>query len=351
MTFAALAATEAPAERLNLLELVGPGARRAAHPQQGAANSRRKPIRVEPVPVAEAKAAKAPAPALSSIAAEALAQTNVVKAAPIVMTNFVERVVTNVIDRVVDRVSTNFVDRVIDRVTTNYIDRVIDRVETNYVDRVIDRVATNYIDRVIDRVTTNYIDRVETNFVDRVATNFVDRVVTNVIERMVTNVVAKSTITTNALGQVVIEREPGPPRITSKMTYYDRKEGYAVFSGKVHVDTEEYQLHAQRAYVFFEGTNELKRIVATGNVAITNETKRAYGTKASYYRNTGMVVLYGDDKSPAEVRDEAKKENQVVKGSKIKFWTTSEQIEVVDARISAPVDGGVGEIKKGLLPK
>ena len=322
MTFAALAATEAPAEHLNLLELIGTGTRRAARPQQKPAESRRKSIRVEretpaksvatnivnkaSKTVAEAKAITSQAPALSSIAAEALARTNVVKTAPIVMTNFVERVVTN----------------------------------------VINQVATNYI----DRVATNYIDRVVTNYIDRVATNFVDRIVTNVIERIVTNAVTRSTFT-NALGRVIIKREPGPPRITAKTTYYDRKEGYAVFSGKVHVDTEEYQLHAKKAYVFFEGTNELRRIVATGNVAITNELKRAYGTKASYYRDTGMIVLYGDSKTPAEVRDESKREDQVVKGTKIKFWTTSEQIEVVDARISAPVDGGMGEIKKGLLPK
>ena len=104
-------------------------------------------------------------------------------------------------------------------------------------------------------------------------------------------------------------------------------------------------MHAQRAYVFFEGTNELKRVVATGN---TNETKRAYGAKASYYRKTGMVVLYGDDKIDAEVRDENNGEDQVVKGSKIKFWIDSEQVEVLDARISAPVSGGLGDLRKGL---
>lgn len=153
---------------------------------------------------------------------------------------------------------------------------------------------------------------------------------------------------TNAVARVWPKREGRPARISSKKVYYDRGEGYAVFTGNVHVDGEEYQMHAQRAYVFFEGTNELKRVVATGNVAITNETKRAYGAKASYYRKTGMVVLYGDDKIDAEVRDEGNGENQVVKGSKIKFWIDSEQVEVLDARISAPVSGGLGDLKKGL---
>ena len=393
MAVVGLVSVDATAARINLLELVGPGARKATRSQRAPEGERRQPVRIEretttqvavtnnvatnavktvaaPAaetkkdvvkPVAETK--KAAAPSLSMIAAETITPTYLptpvkeikaspVVVSPIVMTNFVERVVTNVIDHVatnyVDRVTTNYIDRVIDRVETNYVDRVA----TNYVDRVatnyVDRVATNFVDRVIDRVTTNFVDRVATNFVDRIATNFVDRIVTNVIERVVTNDLSK-VVATNEFG--IVAREPGPPRITSNKVYYDRKEGYAVFTGKVHVDTEEYQLHTKKAYVFFEGTNELKRIVASGGVAITNGLKRAYGSRASYYRNTGMVILYGDSKTVAEVHDGTKGEDQTVRGSKIKFWTMSEQIEVLDARISSPVSGGMDTIKSGLMPK
>ena len=72
-----------------------------------------------------------------------------------------------------------------------------------------------------------------------------------------------------------IKKAKRPAKITSASTYYDRKEGVAIFSGRVHVDDEEYQLHAEKAYVFMDGTNELKRIVALGNVAMTNEWLRA----------------------------------------------------------------------------
>lgn len=130
-----------------------------------------------------------------------------------------------------------------------------------------------------------------------------------------------------------------PARITAAKTYYDRKEGFALFSGKVHVDDVRYQLHADKAYVFMDSTNELKRIVALGHVAVTNENKRAYGAKASYYRNHGMVVLYSGDGRVAEVREEAADGNRVVRGSKIKFWIDSEQVEVVDATITAPPQG------------
>ena len=138
----------------------------------------------------------------------------------------------------------------------------------------------------------------------------------------------------------------GTAKITSASTYYDRKNGFACFTGHVFVDDEKYKIHADRAYVFMNGTNELHRIVALGNVAITNETKRAYGAKASYYRNPGMVVLYADTKQVAEVRDETERGNQIVRGRKIKFWTDSEQVEVLEAELSAPSDGSMDGVKK-----
>ena len=133
-------------------------------------------------------------------------------------------------------------------------------------------------------------------------------------------------------------------RITSDMTHYDRKEGMAVFTGHVHVDDEQYQMHADKAYVFTTETNSLKRIVAIGHVALTNEARRAYGEKASYYKDGGMVVLYGDkDKGVnAEIVDESKGQRQSLRGSKIKFWIDSEQVEVLDATIIAPASRGAG---------
>ena len=98
--------------------------------------------------------------------------------------------------------------------------------------------------------------------------------------------------------------------------------------------------------MFLSGTNDVRRIVAIGNIAMTNDTKRAYGVKVSYYKEGGMVVLYGGEGRPAEVRDESKEQDQVVKGRKIKFWIDSEQVEVMEADIQAPTSGlGDGGIK------
>ena len=141
----------------------------------------------------------------------------------------------------------------------------------------------------------------------------------------------------------------GDVKITSASTYYDRKEGFAYFSGGVFVSDKDYQLHADRAYVFMDGTNELNRIVALGHVALTNETRRATGAKVSYYRNPGMVVLYGGDGVTAEVRETTPEGDRIVRGNKIKYWTNAKQVEVLESEIVAPSGGAAGKLDLGGL--
>ena len=151
-------------------------------------------------------------------------------------------------------------------------------------------------------------------------------------------------VTTNAVPTNAVPTN-ATTRITAGSTYYDRKEGFAYFNGNVAVVDPQYQLHADRAFVYMGGTNDLRRIVALGHVAITNETKRAYGTKASYYRDTGMVVLYSGNGITAEVRDESPDGDRIVRGKKIKFWTGTRQVVVIVAEITAPSEGGLDAVK------
>ena len=174
-----------------------------------------------------------------------------------------------------------------------------------------------------------------------------------------------------------------PAKITSDMTVYNRKEGIASFEGHVHVDDEQYQMHADRVFLFFEtekesgatnglsqaanGTNgvhkaakkdpndmrraagDVRRVVAIGNVAMTNDAHRAYGAKATYSKKNGLVVLYSGDGITAEVRDESKAQPQIVRGKRIRFWIDSEQVEVDEADLTgAGPSGGVGTLKKAL---
>ena len=190
-----------------------------------------------------------------------------------------------------------------------------------------------------------------------------------------------------------------PAKITSDTTVYNRKEGVASFEGHVHVDDEQYQMHADRVFLFFEvdadatngvrrakgtndvhraakgtndvdrvakGTNDVhkagkgtddmrraagdvRRVVAIGHVAMTNDAHRAYGAKATYSKKNGLVVLYSGDGITAEVRDESKAQPQIVRGKRIRFWIDSEQVEVDEADLTgAGPSGGVGTLKKAL---
>ena len=146
----------------------------------------------------------------------------------------------------------------------------------------------------------------------------------------VTNAVATNAVAAVATNAVT------EAKITSDTTYYDRKEGIVVFKGHVHVDDAEYQMHSDRGYLFLSETNSLKRIVATGGVALTNGQRRAYGDSVTYRRDIGLVVLRGTDDAPAIVSETADSGERTVRGRKIRFWVNQEQVEVVEAVISAP---------------
>ena len=134
--------------------------------------------------------------------------------------------------------------------------------------------------------------------------------------------------------------------ITADRTDYDRKEGVVLFDRNVHVDDTQYQMHADRLFLFLEGTNELKRLVAIGHVAITNEDKRAYCHRATFNKKLGRVVMYTGDGITAELREEGKKGSDV-RGERITFWLDSEQVEVDNPVITMPGGiGGQGSVKK-----
>ena len=212
--------------------------------------------------------------------------------------------------------------------------------------------------------------------------------VTNAVEETnVESVTNVAEVSTNVVAKTAKKKLEGrPARITSDSTVYNRKEGVVSFNGHVHVDDEQYQMHADRVFLFLEkdsdatnkvyrakggtndvhrakgGTNdvhrakgdmneagELKRIVALGNVAMTNEMRRAYGAKATYSKKNGLVILYSGDGITAEVRDESKSQPQIVRGKRIRFWIGTEQVEVDEADITGPAPaGGADSIKKAL---
>ena len=162
-------------------------------------------------------------------------------------------------------------------------------------------------------------------------------------------VAAAETATTNADASAVCE-SPREARITSDSSYYDRKEGLVVFKGRVHVDDAEYQMHSERGFLFLSETNSLRRIVAMGGVALTNGMRRAYADKVIYRRDNGLVILHGKEGAPATVIEDTAAGERSVRGRKIRFWVNQEQVEVIEADISAPkASGGQGVVRDLVL--
>ncbi|MBQ4198903.1 MAG: hypothetical protein II649_03360 [Kiritimatiellae bacterium] len=123
--------------------------------------------------------------------------------------------------------------------------------------------------------------------------------------------------------------------ITSERTDYDRKEGVILFDRNVFVDDEQYKMHADRLFVFLDGTNDLKRIVALGNVSITNEQRTATCSRAVFTKAASKIVMYGDETSYAKLQDPSQR-GGMVEGKKITFWLDAEQVSVEESAVRLP---------------
>ncbi len=139
-------------------------------------------------------------------------------------------------------------------------------------------------------------------------------------------------------------------KITSETMSYDRKEGILFFDRNVYVDDEQYQMHADRVYVFLNGTNDVKRLVALGNVALTNEFRSATCDKAVYMKAASKVIMYAPEGGVATLKDESQK-GGTISGSRITFWLDSEQVEVQNSDITVPGGAFKANDAKKLLGK
>ncbi len=140
------------------------------------------------------------------------------------------------------------------------------------------------------------------------------------------------------LGDSSKKRTPGRESIiTSERTDYDRKNGIILFDKNVFVDDELFKMHSDRLWVFLNASNELSRIVAIGSVAFTNEMKSAKCSKATYSKDKGRVVLFGEsDAAPAVLSDRTEKGEMTVRGRKITYYPETDLVTVEGPVLTAP---------------
>ena len=129
-------------------------------------------------------------------------------------------------------------------------------------------------------------------------------------------------------------------KITSVRSDFDRNAGVVMFEKDVCVEyASDYVMHADRLFVFLGGSNELSRIVAVGNVAITNDGRIGSCAMAKFWKRSSEIEMYGDGGSVqarlAEIRD-----GNALQGSKIRFWLDSEQVDVENSDVQVDRKGG-----------
>ena len=131
-------------------------------------------------------------------------------------------------------------------------------------------------------------------------------------------------------------------KITSVRSDFDRGAGVVMFEEGVCVEySSDYVLHADRLFVFLGGSNELSRIVAIGNVAITNDTRVGSCAMAKVWKRSSEIEMYGDGEDKKATLSEAQGSNSL-QGSRIRFWLDSEQVDVDDSSINVDQkDGGL----------
>lgn len=121
--------------------------------------------------------------------------------------------------------------------------------------------------------------------------------------------------------------------ITAERADYDNGDGVILFEGDVVAGNDEYDLRADRVYIFLEGTNRLSRVVAEGSVTLTNGVRNVSCAQAVFNRVESKLVLFGDESAPARMCESGERAGEVT-GSRIVYWTDSEQIEVRDSSIT-----------------
>lgn len=125
-------------------------------------------------------------------------------------------------------------------------------------------------------------------------------------------------------------------RITSVSSDFDRQAGVALFEGNVVLRyASDYVLCADRLWAFMSGSNQLGRVVATGRVSITNETRVGSCEMAVYRRKRGEIEMFWDGTNALARLVEGGDEASALEGTRIKFWIDTEQVEVDDSRITA----------------
>lgn len=134
--------------------------------------------------------------------------------------------------------------------------------------------------------------------------------------------------------------------IVSRRCDFDRGEGVVMFEKNVYIDYDGYQMTSDRLFAFISGTNELTRVVAIGAVSVTNGARIGTCSMATYDKRRGRIEMYGDGKKVSARLKDTRPDGGTLEGTKITFWTETEEVEIENSRIDVKSGRSAG---KGVL--
>ena len=113
-----------------------------------------------------------------------------------------------------------------------------------------------------------------------------------------------------------------PTTVTSDSLEFDYKSWIALFIGNVVVTDPEFVLKADRMILFFENTNDVKRVDCVGNVDMTSDDIRAQCGRATYTRENARIIL--------QDQPMVSKGEQRLTGESISIWLNDERVIAYD---------------------
>jgi len=109
--------------------------------------------------------------------------------------------------------------------------------------------------------------------------------------------------------------------ITSEKLTFDYMKQFALFETNVVVIDPRLKIYADKMKVTFSKENKAERVVASGNVIMIQEDKRARATTAEYNIATGEITLTGDPMITSGAN--------IMTAETIKFWRDENRMEAM----------------------
>lgn len=129
--------------------------------------------------------------------------------------------------------------------------------------------------------------------------------------------------------------EPPPITITSNRMDANKNDRIVTFTGNVVAEQKDITLYSDIMHVYYTEGEDVKEIVAVGNVKTTQPDRTATSEKAVYYKSDGRIVLTGNA--------QAQQGSDTVKGDKITIFLNDNK-SIVESE-------GTGRVKAVIFPK